>query len=178
MWPTHCTAQKAYNCTKNTPNCLLWRHYIVWTPPPFLFAKTPIWGLKNVEHLPDSPTPPEFSEGGRGPFLYMHSRGKSPYRIVGLHPFFITNTMALHQALWLGWMAPDSSISQRRFHTSSTKGRGICLIHSLKGVSSVTLDKCLVEWVQPNSAGSNEKHIVIFGQQLAGICCELWWPWV
>ena len=54
-------------------------------------------------------------------------------------------------------MAPASSISQKWLWTSSTKGRGICLNHSLKGVSSVTLITCLVEWVQPNSVGSNEK---------------------
>ena len=34
--------------------------------------------------------------------------------------------------------------------------KGICLNCSLKGVSSVTFIVCLVEWVQPNSAGSNE----------------------
>ena len=54
-------------------------------------------------------------------------------------------------------MVPDSSISLRCFWTTSTRGRGTNLNHSLKGVSSVTLIVCLVEWVQPNSAGSNEK---------------------
>ena len=51
---------------------------------------------------------------------------------------------------------PDSSISHRWFWTSSTRGRGICLNHSLKGVSSVTFIMCLVEWIQPNSVGSNK----------------------
>ena len=65
--------------------------------------------------------------------------------------------MALHQALWLGLMAPDSNISFKWFLTSSTiSGGGIHLNHSLKGVSSVTFIICSVEWVQPNSAGSNE----------------------
>ena len=73
--------------------------------------------------------------------------------------FFLTNTTALHHALWLGHMAPDSSISLRWLWTSSTKGGGICLNHSLKGVSSVILIMCSVEWVQPNSAGSNEKTL-------------------
>ena len=50
-------------------------------------------------------------------------------------------------------IAPDSSISHRWFQTSSTRGRGICLNHSLNGVSSVTFITCLVEWVQPNSGG-------------------------
>ena len=71
--------------------------------------------------------------------------------------FFLTNTMALHQVLWLGQMAPDSNISLRWLQTSYTKGRGIHLNCSLKGVSSVTLIVHSVEWVQPNSAGSNEK---------------------
>ena len=53
-------------------------------------------------------------------------------------------------------MVPDSSISFKQLLTSSTNGGGICLNLSLKGVSSVTFIICLVEWVQPNSAGSNE----------------------
>ena len=64
--------------------------------------------------------------------------------------------MALHQALWLGLMAPDSNISFKWFLTSSTNGSGIHLNPSLKGVSSVTFIICSVEWVQPNSAGSSE----------------------
>ena len=35
----------------------------------------------------------------------------------------------------------------------------ICLNHSLKGVSSVTFIVCSVEWVQPNSLGSNENML-------------------
>ena len=72
--------------------------------------------------------------------------------------FFCTNTTALHQALWLGLIAPDSIISHRWFQTSSTNsGRGIHLNHSLKGVSShYFYHVCSVEWVQPNSAGSNK----------------------
>ena len=67
--------------------------------------------------------------------------------------------MALHHAPWLGQIAPDSSFSLRWFQTSSTKGGGICLNCSLKGVSSITLIVCLVEWMQPNSVGSNEKTL-------------------
>ena len=68
-----------------------------------------------------------------------------------LPSFFLTNTTALHQTLWLGQRAPNSSISCRWFQTSSTSSRGIHLNHSLKGVSSVTFIVCSVEWVQPNS---------------------------
>ena len=46
--------------------------------------------------------------------------------------FFLTNTTALYQTIWLGQMAPDSNISHRWFQTSSTNCRGICLNHSLK----------------------------------------------
>ena len=53
-------------------------------------------------------------------------------------------------------IAPDSNISQRWFWTSSTRGRGIHLNHSLKGVSSVTFIMCSIEWVQPNSMGPNK----------------------
>ena len=70
--------------------------------------------------------------------------------------FFHTSTMALHQALLLGLMVPDSNISFKWFLTSSTSGGGICLNCSLKGVSSVTFMICSVEWVQPSSTGSNE----------------------
>ena len=70
--------------------------------------------------------------------------------------FFLINTTTLHHILWLDWIAPDSSISCRWFWTSSTRGGEICLNHSLKGVSSVTFIVCSVEWVQPNSTGSNE----------------------
>ena len=57
-------------------------------------------------------------------------------------------------------MAPDSSISFRWLLTSSTIGGGICLKHSLNGVSSVTLMVCSVKWVHPSSAGSNENTLV------------------
>ena len=73
--------------------------------------------------------------------------------------FFCTNTTALHQALWLGLIAPDSNILWRWFQTSSTNGGGIHLNCSLKGVSSITFIICSVEWVQPNSAGSNENML-------------------
>ena len=38
--------------------------------------------------------------------------------------FFHTNTTALHRALWLGLMAPDSNISFKLFLTSSTISAG------------------------------------------------------
>ena len=72
-------------------------------------------------------------------------------------PFFWTNTTALHHALWLGQIAPESSISHKCVWTSSTKGGGICLNHSLEGVSSVTVITCVVKWVQLSSQGSSEK---------------------
>ena len=70
--------------------------------------------------------------------------------------FFLTSTTVLHQALWLGLMALDSSISFRWFLTSSTIGGVIHLKWSLNGVSSVTFMVCSVEWVHPSSTGSNE----------------------
>ena len=73
-----------------------------------------------------------------------------------LPSFFLTKTTALHQALWLGQIAPDSNISCRWLWTSLYNGKGICLNLSLKGVSSVTFIVCSMEWVQPNPTGSNE----------------------
>ena len=71
--------------------------------------------------------------------------------------FFWTTTTTLHHALWLGWITPESNISHRCVQTSSTNGGGICLNHSLNGVSLVTLITCSDEWVQLSSLGSNEK---------------------
>ena len=53
--------------------------------------------------------------------------------------FFWTSTTALHHALWLEWVVPKSNISHKCAQTSSTNGGGICLNHSLNGMSSVTL---------------------------------------
>ena len=111
---------------------------------------------KNVHHLPNSPMPPVFWAGGRSPFSCECSGGESQCRTVGLPSFFLANTTTLHQALWLHQIAPDSNISHRWFQTSSTSGRGIHLNHSLKEVSSNTYIMCSMEWVQPNSTGSNE----------------------
>ena len=71
--------------------------------------------------------------------------------------FFQTNTTALHHTLWLGQIVPESNMSHKCLQTSSTKGGGICLNQSLKGLSSVTLITCSVESVQPSSLGSSEK---------------------
>ena len=54
---------------------------------------------------------------------------------------------------------PESNISHRCIKTSSAKGSGIHIKHSLNGVSSVTLITCLVEWVQPSLLGSGEKTL-------------------
>ena len=69
--------------------------------------------------------------------------------------FFQTNTIALHHALWLGQITPESNISCRCILTSSTNDGGICLKCSLNGVSSVTLITCSVEWIQPGGQASN-----------------------
>ena len=90
--------------------------------------------------------------------------------------FFLTNTTALHHALWLGWIAPESSISCKCVWTSSTNSRGIHLNHSLNGVSLVTLITCSVEWVQPSSLGSNEKMSWYSAQERLGRSHQLGWP--
>ena len=93
---------------------------------------------------------------GKESFFMWAFRWQKSMQNHRLPSFFLTNTTALPQALWLGLIAPDSSISCRWFWTSTTNDRGIHLNHSLKGVSSVTFIMCFMEWVQPNSAGSNE----------------------
>ena len=72
--------------------------------------------------------------------------------------FFLTNTTALHQALWLGWMAPDSNISCKWFQTSSTNGGGICLNCSLRGVSSVLLSCVLWSGYSPTPLDPMRTH--------------------
>ena len=74
--------------------------------------------------------------------------------------FFQTNTTALQHTLWLGQIAPESNISHRCLQTSTINGSGICLKHSLNGVSSVILITCSVEWVQPSLLGSKEKTLL------------------
>ena len=71
--------------------------------------------------------------------------------------FFLTSTTALHHALWLGQITPESNISGKCIWTFSTSGDAICLNCSLNGVSSVTFITCSVECVQPSSLGSCEK---------------------
>ena len=67
--------------------------------------------------------------------------------------FFLTSTMALHQALWLGLMALDSNISLRWFLTSSTIGGGIHLNRSFKRsiISHLYSMLCRVSAAQPRS---------------------------
>ena len=94
--------------------------------------------------------PPESSVGGRGPSSYGHSDGRSQYRSASLHlsfwPTLLCYTMHSDWVVWCPILA-------------SPKGGGLHLNDSLKGVMSATLIICLVEWVQPNSAGSNEKTL-------------------
>ena len=110
-----------------------------------------------------SPAPTKLSNAsciqGRGweSFFVCTFRWQKSMQNHWLPSFFFTNTTMLHHALWLGLIAPDSSISHRWFQTSSTRGGGICLNCSLKGVPSVTFIMCSVEWVQPSSMGSNKK---------------------
>ena len=68
-------------------------------------------------------------------FHYAHSGKQKSMQNHKPPSFFLTKTTALHHTLWLSQIVPDSSISQRWFGTSSTRGGGICLNHSLKGVS-------------------------------------------
>ena len=106
-------------------------------PPPSLSARTLIWDLsrKNVQHLPDSPMPPVFWAGGRSPFSCECSGGKSHCRIVGHHP--------------------SSAPTPLHYTRHSTQWQGNPSKSFLKGVSSITFIMCSMEWVQPNSAGSN-----------------------
>ena len=71
--------------------------------------------------------------------------------------FFHTSTMALHQGDWLGRIAPVSNISLRDAWTSSSKGGGICLNHSLNGSLSLRRISCSIALVHPSSSGSSTK---------------------
>ena len=71
--------------------------------------------------------------------------------------FFCTSITALDHGDWLDWMAPASNITQSDACTSSSKGRGICLKHSLKDSSSSMLILCLIALVHPSSLGLSVK---------------------
>ena len=101
---------------------------------------------------------------------------KLQYRTVSHHPSSMPIPLHCTKTLWLGLMAPDSNISCRWLLTSSTNGGGICLNCSLKGVSSVTFMVCSVEWVQPNSTGSNENTSWYLARMLVCSICQLWGP--
>ena len=65
--------------------------------------------------------------------------------------------MVLHHREWLGWIAPTSSISLSEVHTSSSRGRGMRLNHSLKGSLSLMRILCSIALIHPNSLLSNMK---------------------
>ena len=130
-------------------------------PHPFLSAKirTSDPGRRSGQCLLGFLVPPVFGVMDRNPSSYVHSDIGSQCKNISHCLFFLTSTTVLHQALWLGLMAPDSNISFRWFLTSSTIGGGIHLKCSLNGVSSVTFMVCSVEWVHPSSARSNENML-------------------
>ena len=130
-------------------------------PLPSLSARTLIWDLSRENCLAPTKVSNTSCILGRGweSFFIWAFRWQKSMQNCRLPSFFCTNTTALHQALWLGLIAPDSNISCRWFWTSSTNGGGIHLNHSLKGVSSVTFIMCSMEWVQPDSTGSNENTL-------------------
>ena len=99
------------------------------------------------------PEPLVFGVMGRNPSLYRVFRCWKLMQKCKLPSFFLTSTMALHHALWLGLIAPVSNISLRWFLTSSTIGGGIHLKCSLNRVLSVTFIECSVVWVHPSSTG-------------------------
>ena len=146
---------------------------------PSLSARIQIWDLSRKSGLlpPGSLAPPVSLGEGRNPFLWAFRQQKSIQKCKP-SSFFCTNTMALHQALWLGLMAPDSNISFKWFLTSSTISGGIRLNGSLKGVLSVTFIICSVEWVQPNSARSNENTSWYLARSWQAASASSWGPWV
>ena len=87
--------------------------------------------MKNAQCQPSSQVP-----------LGFLAVGRNLCKCIDSCPSFQTNTTALHHALWLGPIAPESNISHRYAQTSSTNDGGICLNHSLNGASSVTLITC------------------------------------
>ena len=92
-----------------------------------------------------------------GVFLHVGIETVEVYAKWWLLSFFQTSTTVINHALWLGWIAPESSISHRCAWTSSTNCIGIHLNCSLNGASSVTLITCLVKWVQLSLQCSKEK---------------------
>ena len=136
----------------------MWRQYTSLTPHPSLSAK--IWisnpGRKSGWCLLGFQVPLVFWVMGMNSFFVLVFRHWKLMQKHRLPSFFLTSMTVLHHVLWLGLIAPDSNISLKCFLTSSTISGGICLNHSLNGVSSVTFMECSVVWVHPSSARSNE----------------------
>ena len=87
MWQVHCRAQRACNCILKFSNHLMWRWYIVSMPPPFLFAKTPIWSLDRKMSCTYQTLQFLLDPGQRvGVLLWMHLGGRNWCRIISLHP--------------------------------------------------------------------------------------------
>ena len=116
-----------------------------------------------------------YSGQGVGTFFVQAFRQQISMQNCRPSSFDCTNTTALHQALWLGLIAPDSNISCRWFQTSSTNCEGIHLNHSLKGVSSVTYlnpDYDIAQW---SGVGIAQPHTGDFGAYEVGNCPHLQW---
>ena len=88
--------------------------------------------------------------------------------------FFQMRTTALHHGLLLGQIAPACSMSFTCVLTSSNKGGGMHLNHSIKGSSSITLILCLTWLVHPSSLSSRERH---HGIPSTVHRCTLPFPW-
>ena len=102
-WPAHYRTQRACDHTKKNPNYLLWRWCIVSMPPPFLFANNP--NLRSKQEK--CPAPTKLSNIswilGRGQESFFMCTFKQWTSMQNHRPpsFFLTNTTALHHALWL-----------------------------------------------------------------------------
>ena len=116
---------------------------------------------------------PVFWAGGRSPLFMWAFRWQKSMQNYRPPFFFCTNTTVLHQALWLGLIAPDSNISHMWFWTSSTNSRGNPSKSFLKG-SVICNFYCVFHgvgtaqfhWIQ-------WEHIMVFSQELVGSICQL-----
>ena len=139
MLLVHCIAQKACNHIWKIQSYLLWMWCTALMSPPFYLLES--WlevQAGKMSSIYQTLQKPPVSWAWVG-VLFVHAlRQQKSIQKCRPPSIFLTNTTALHHALWLGLIVPDSSISHKWLWTSSASGRGIHLNCSLKGVSSVT----------------------------------------
>ena len=110
-WLAHCTVQKACSCTQRSLNCQQWMWCTVLMTHPSWFARiqTLVLGMKNDQHLPNSPVLPVSLAVGRSLSSCGFWDSENLYKSVDLHPSF--ELTPLHYTMHSGWGGPHLNLT-------------------------------------------------------------------